>query len=91
MTLTLAEVDPKGLIRESYKIDGITAAQCRSIFLDWAISVPMGADTAQYIHICLDSFAKDAPDHPMTQTLEAGLAAPTATGRRGGRARRVTP
>ena len=33
-------LDPKGLIREAYRIEGITAAQCRSIFLDWALSLP---------------------------------------------------
>ena len=31
-------LDRKGLIEEAYKIDGITAAECRSIFLDWALS-----------------------------------------------------
>mgnify|MGYP000087492773 CR=1 FL=1 len=31
-------LDPKGLIEESYKIDGIVAPECRSIFLDWALS-----------------------------------------------------
>ena len=33
-----ADLDPMGLIRESYRIDGIGVAECRSIFLDWAIS-----------------------------------------------------
>jgi len=36
--------DPKGLIRESYRIEGIGMAECRSIFLDWALSLPDGAD-----------------------------------------------
>ena len=31
-------LDRKGLIEEAYKVDGITAAECRSIFLDWALS-----------------------------------------------------
>ena len=31
--------DPKGLIREAFRIDGITASECRSIFVDWALSV----------------------------------------------------
>jgi hypothetical protein len=34
--------DPKGLIRESYRIEGITADECRSILLDWALSLPAG-------------------------------------------------
>ena len=37
--------DPKGLIREAYSIDGITKAECRSIFLDWALSLPLENDT----------------------------------------------
>jgi hypothetical protein len=32
-------LDPKGLIREAFRIDGITDAECRSIFVDWALSV----------------------------------------------------
>ena len=30
-------LDPAGLIREAFCIDGITAQDCRVIFLDWAI------------------------------------------------------
>ncbi len=37
MELNLA--DPKGLVRESYAIEGITPGECRSIFLDWALSL----------------------------------------------------
>jgi len=36
--------DPRGLIREAYKIDGITASQCRSIFLDWALGANVVGD-----------------------------------------------
>ena len=47
--MDLDEIDWKGLIRESYRIEGIEPEECRSIFLDWAISVkgrgrPEGAD-----------------------------------------------
>ena len=31
--------DPKGLIADAYRIDGIDKAECRSIFLDWALSL----------------------------------------------------
>ena len=86
----LAELDPKGLIRESYRIDGIGLPECRSIFLDWAMSVPAGAEARALIPGLLSAYAGDAPDHPMTQVLRDGLAAPApASGRRGGaRARR---
>ena len=41
--------DPKGLIRESYRMEGIGSAECRSIFLDWALSLPEGHDNAAAI------------------------------------------
>ena len=45
MTESRDPLDPKGLIREAYRIDGITAGECRSIFLDWALSLPDGQDS----------------------------------------------
>ena len=41
--MLLQEADPKGLVRESYRIDGITLGECRSIFVDWALSLPVDA------------------------------------------------
>ena len=38
-------VDPKGVIGESYRIEGIRVEECRSIFMDWALRLPDGADT----------------------------------------------
>lgn len=81
--------DPKGLIREAYAIDGIGAPECRSIFLDWALSLPAGSDDRAAIRALLATYAQDAPDHPMSVTLRAGLDAPTTARRRGGRASRV--
>jgi hypothetical protein len=81
--------DPKGLIRESYRIEGITAGECRSIFLDWALSVPQDADHAALINALLATYATDHPTHPMTETLRAGLAPSGAPRRRGGRKGRV--
>jgi hypothetical protein len=79
--------DPKGLIRESYRIEGITDGECRSILMDWALSLPLGTDqtaAARRLH------ARHAgTDHPMTVLL-AGAAEPAAPSkRRGGRAARV--
>ena len=34
--MQLDQADPKGLVRESYAIEGISAGECRSIFIDWA-------------------------------------------------------
>jgi hypothetical protein len=80
-------LDPKGLIRESYAMEGITAGECRSIFLDWALSVPQNADHQALIGGLLVRYG--AKDHPMTETLQAGLGAAAAPKRRGGRAGRV--
>lgn len=84
-TQTQDPADPRGLIREAYAIDGIGPSQCRSIFLDWAIGLPAGAETAGLIETLLSRYAADAPDHPMTQVLRDGLGPAERTGRRGGR------
>ncbi len=81
--------DPKGLIRESYAIDGITLDECRSILIDWALSLPLGADTAAATQHLLAHHGAGQIDHPMTQLLAQALAAGARPVRRGGRAGRV--
>jgi hypothetical protein len=81
--------DPKGLIREAYRIEGIGAAECRSIFLDWALSVPTDAEHADLIRALIGVYGADNPGHPMTETLREGLGTPAAPRRRGGRAGRA--
>ena len=81
-----SEDDPKGLIREAYRMEGIGAPECRSIFLDWALSVP-GDDQRERIVRLLDRYGDEG--HPMTGVLREALDAPARTGRRGGRAARV--
>lgn len=73
-------VDPKGLIAEAYKIDGISEPECRSIFLDWALSVEGD------MRMALDSLLARAPaqEHPMTQVLRSGQTEAAAPRRRGG-------
>ncbi len=82
--MTLDQLDPKGLIRESYRIDGITDAECRSIFLDWALGVPSGENVTDYIVQLLDIYGPAAQTHPMTNVLTEGMAAAVAPKRRGG-------
>lgn len=81
------DLDPKGLIEESYKIESISAAECRSIFLDWALSY-QGVSTVG-IAALLARHGLGTDDHPMTITLREGLSAPEAPKRRGGRRARV--
>jgi hypothetical protein len=76
--------DPKGLIYESYRIDGITKPECRTIFLDWALSLPMEQDTGTTIRALLVQYAEAAPDHPMSEVMQEGLAGMAAPRRRGG-------
>jgi hypothetical protein len=76
--------DPKGLIFEAYRIPGITAGECRTIFLDWALSLPDGSDSRSVLAVLVDRYAADAPDHPMTGVMREGLQAMSRTGRRGG-------
>lgn len=74
--------DPKGLIREAYRIDGITLGECRSIFLDWALSVP-GDDLHADLAALLAVYGSDE-SHPMTTVLNEGLANTDRPRRRGG-------
>ena len=76
--------DPKGLLRESYRIEGITAGECRSIFLDWALSLPDGHDIATAIAAALKRYGSEQPNHPMTEVLREGSATISMPRRRGG-------
>ncbi len=80
--------DPKGLIRESFRIDGITASECRTIFLDWALGVPPGLDAKAEVQALLQQYSHEPADHPMMQTLQAALKDSGPARRRGGRAGR---
>ncbi|THH38913.1 hypothetical protein E4Z66_04975 [Aliishimia ponticola] len=76
--------DPKGLIFESYRITGILPEECRAIFLDWALSLPVDTDTRPEIEALLTRYEPLHPSHPMTETLRAGLEAAAKPRRRGG-------
>ena len=76
--------DPKGLIREAYRIEGIALPECRSIFLDWALSLPDGRDQKQALTELHAFYAARDADHPMTQVLREGLDTAQAPRRRGG-------
>jgi hypothetical protein len=87
--MDIAAADPKGLVRESYAIEGITLAECRSIFLDWALSLGPGLSVQEAVAALLAHYAGADPGHPMTATLKEGLAPPALPVRRGGRAARL--
>ncbi|MEM9715899.1 MAG: hypothetical protein AAF826_05225 [Pseudomonadota bacterium] len=81
--------DPRGLIFEAYRIEGVTREDCRAIFFDWALGVPAGEDSVAHIRALLDEYG--AADHPMTDVLEEGLREMNnPRGRRGGRKARMS-
>lgn len=86
MSELIAAIDKRGLIRESYKIDGIRAEECRSIFLDWALFDEHEMPQPDRIKVLLDTYGTGAPDHPMTAVMQEALKPAEAQGkRRGGR------
>lgn len=85
--MQIDDSDPKGLVRESYAIDGITLEECRSIFLDWALSLGPQTQVVEAIGILLRRY--DAPDHPMSAVLRDGIAPEPVARRRGGRSGRM--
>ncbi len=81
--------DPKGLIRESYAMEGITLEECRSILIDWALSLPIECDVLAATNRLLAHYGAGRGDHPMTQLLTLALTQGARPVRRGGRAGRV--
>ncbi|MFV0473623.1 MAG: hypothetical protein ACK5MQ_05375 [Pikeienuella sp.] len=79
------DLDPRALILEAYRIEGIGAADCRTIFFDWALGVAPERDMAADAMALLAHYEPAAPDHPMTAVLREGAEAPPPRRRRGGR------
>ncbi len=82
-------LDPSDLIGESFRIAGITAPDCRVIFLDWALKGSTPDDLRARVAALLDRHADQPADHPMMQTLRAGLDMPAPAQRKGGRRGRL--
>lgn len=68
----IAKIDPRGLFREAYRIEGIVAEECRSIFVDWALHADI-ATAKDEMQALLDHYGPDNPDHPMTMVLKEGV------------------
>ena len=84
MAISEKSFDPKGLIYEAYRMDGLGEAECRSIFLDWALSLPEGIESGAAIEAMLALYQEGAPEHPMTVILIEGRHRISAPRRRGG-------
>ena len=87
--MRMDEADPKGLVRESYRIDGISGPECRSIFIDWALSLQPGVEVDEALRAVLAEYALAAPEHPMSRVLTEALGAPERPRRNGGCAARL--
>ena len=66
--------DPRGLIFEAYRLEDPTAADCRTIFLDWALGLPEDEDLRMLLIELRSLYGEDFPDHPMTAVIDEGLA-----------------
>jgi hypothetical protein len=75
--------DPRDLIHEAFRIEGIATESCRAIFFDWAIGLDANIDVATAASMLHAELGPAHPDHPMTSLL-----AEAATGRTPGRGRR---
>lgn len=81
--------DPRGLIQEAYRIDGLSVEEARVIFLDWALSRAAEPDAPSQIAALFAAYGAAVPDHPMSLLLRAGIDGAAPAGRRGGRRGRL--
>ena len=65
--------DPRGLLFEAYRIDGITTPECKTIFLDWVLGLPSDLNIYMAIKAALDEYQTRNPEHPMTEVFLDGL------------------
>ena len=66
-------IDPRGLIFEAYRIEGISSKDCRTILLDWALGMPDGSAYSEALRKLHSIYCTDHPEHPMTTVIEEGL------------------
>jgi hypothetical protein len=76
-------LDPRGLIREAYRIEDIGTEDCRSIFFDWAMGLAPGVDPGEAAQALRAAYAVPE-DHPMTALLDEAAAQATTARRSGG-------
>ena len=67
------DYDPKKLISESFKINGISDEECRSIFFGWVLDFDTRLDINLAIKTLHEKYSLSNPTHPMTSVLLEGL------------------
>lgn len=74
--------DPRDLIHQAYRIEGIGPEECRAIFFDWALGLDADVDMVAAAKVLHADLAVENPDHPMTGLLaEASLGVAPRPGR----------
>ena len=84
----LGALDPRGLIAEAYRIEGISPQDCRTIFFDWALGPEPSAGDPEACRRLHAHYEALHPTHPMTLVLAEGLSSAARVGGRRGRAGR---
>jgi hypothetical protein len=80
--------DPRELIHEAYRIEGIGPEECRAIFFDWAMGLEAEIDTVAAAKRLYNELGAEVPDHPMSVLLaEASRGIAPSRGRSGRRRR----
>ncbi|MBS8228706.1 hypothetical protein [Vannielia litorea] len=79
-----ARFDHKGLIREAYAMEGVGPGEARSIFLDWALSLPEAVAQREALSALYEQYGRAAPEHPMSAVLKEAMEADMEPKRRGG-------
>ncbi len=78
--------DPRDLIHEAFRIEGIGPEECRAIFFDWVLGLDARVDMVAAAKTLHADLAGKNPDHPMTGLLaEASLGMTPGRGRSGRR------
>ncbi|MCY4463515.1 MAG: hypothetical protein OXC26_24445 [Albidovulum sp.] len=77
--------DARGLIREAFRMDGLTDENCRSIFFDWALGLPDEVEVSKQADKLYGKYSEEYPDHPMTRLLAEAKESSVSHGRKRGR------
>lgn len=83
--MTTSPHDRRGVIRDAFNIENISAPECRTIFLDWALEPHPDMQKAA---AALAAHYADQPNHPMLAILKDAATATNASPRRKGGKRR---
>ena len=75
--------DPRALIAEAYRIEGLTPQDARSIFFDWALGLPAGTEPGPAAERLI-AHHRPPDDHPMTTLLREAAGGSFSPRRRGG-------